>query len=439
MTAPDTSLRTRAQRLYERGPGGPFDPRSWRSPVRGPWLTSVFAAVLLVGMPIMILTGLLSYAAYDPQFGGSNEQTPLRGLLGFYLGWDWFTSPSWLYRLNQGTHVTLGVVLIPLVFAKLWSVGPKLFAWPPVRNAGEALWRLAILLLVGSILFLLVTGVMNIQYDYAFGFSFYTGHLYASWVFIAAFTAHVVLLLPAMWRSLRARSLREELRTPVSATAPEPPDEWDLVSPDPADPTVSRRGVLAGVGAAMLVLLGLNVGQTAGPRSWALLSPRGRDYGDGPNDFQVNRTFAVAGFNEAATGPSYRLTVTGPTGTVVELSREDLLAMPQATEELPISCVEGWSTVEVWTGVRLRDLAGMVGAMDADSVFVQSLETTGAFKEMTLSDSQFREPKTLLALKVNGADLSLDHGFPARCIIPASPGVRNTKWVRALTFQGASA
>jgi DMSO/TMAO reductase YedYZ molybdopterin-dependent catalytic subunit len=31
-------------------------------------------------------------------------------------------------------------------------------------------------------------------------------------------------------------------------------------------------------------------------------------------------------------------------------------------------------------------------------------------------------------------DLSPDHGFPARMIIPASPGVRNTKWVRTLTF-----
>ncbi len=31
---------------------------------------------------------------------------------------------------------------------------------------------------------------------------------------------------------------------------------------------------------------------------------------------------------------------------------------------------------------------------------------------------------------MNGADLSLDHGFPARVIVPGLPGVRNTKWVR---------
>jgi DMSO/TMAO reductase YedYZ molybdopterin-dependent catalytic subunit len=430
-------LRGRLGMLARQGPGGPFDQRRWRSPLRGTWLTSLLGAVLLVGMPIMILTGLLSYAAYDPQLGGSNEQTPGRGLLGFYLGWDWFTSPSWLYRLNQGTHVTLGLVLVPVVLAKLWSVGPKLFEWPPVRSVSNALWRLAILLLVGSILFLLSTGVMNIQYDYAFGFSFYTGHLYSAWVFIAAFTAHVVLLLPVMWRSLRSRSLREVLRTSREDTEPEPPDEFGLVSPDPAPATLSRRGLLAGVGGAALLLLGLNVGQTAGPRQLALLAPRGRIYGDGPNDFQVNRIFEVTGIDPTQTQSSYRLALVGPDGQQVRLSRAELLEMEQATEELPIACVEGWSTVQTWTGVRLRDLAELVGGLDADSVFVESLETTGGFRTMSLTDSQFRDPQSLLALKVNGADLSLDHGFPARNIIPAAPGVRNTKWVSSMTFRRA--
>jgi DMSO/TMAO reductase YedYZ molybdopterin-dependent catalytic subunit len=328
-------------------------------------------------------------------------------------------------------------VLIPLVLAKLWSVGPKLFVWPPARKPADALWRLSILLLVGSILFLLVTGAMNIQYDYAFGFSFYTGHLYASWVFIGAFLAHVAVLLPVMWRSLRSRSLRAELRTSTADTVPEPPDEHGLVSPDPAEPTVSRRGLLAGVGGAALLLLGLNVGQTVGPRSLALLSPRGQSYGDGPNDFQVNRVFGVTGIDPTQTQTSYRLSLVGPDGTTVRLSRAQLLAMEQYTEELPIACVEGWSTVQTWTGVRLRDLAEMVGGSDADSVFVESLEVEGAFRSNSLTDSQFREPQSLLALKVNGADLSLDHGFPARVIVPAAPGVRNTKWVSTMTFRSA--
>ena len=41
---------------------------------------------------------------------------------------------------------------------------------------------------------------------------------------------------------------------------------------------------------------------------------------------------------------------------------------------------------------------------------------------------------SLLALHVNGSDLSPDHGYPARVIVPAAPGVHNTKWVTRLTF-----
>ena len=43
----------------------------------------------------------------------------------------------------------------------------------------------------------------------------------------------------------------------------------------------------------------------------------------------------------------------------------------------------------------------------------------------------------LLALKVNGVDLSPDHGYPARIIVPAMPGVLNTKWVRSIRFEGS--
>ena len=44
------------------------------------------------------------------------------------------------------------------------------------------------------------------------------------------------------------------------------------------------------------------------------------------------------------------------------------------------------------------------------------------------------DPDALLALMVNGVDLSSDHGFPARIIVPALPGVHCTKWVRSIEF-----
>ena len=66
---------------------------------------------------------------------------------------------------------------------------------------------------------------------------------------------------------------------------------------------------------------------------------------------------------------------------------------------------------------------------------MQSLQRGGAFSQAVLSAGQIMDPDSLLALRVNGADLTPDHGYPARVIVPASPGVHNTKWVASLTFR----
>ena len=137
-----------------RPPGWPSE-RVWRSPLRGPWLTAVLGAVLLVTLPVVTLTGLLSFVAY-----GDGARPSSVGLLHL-PAFAWPTSPSWLYRLNQGLHVGLGLVLIPVVLAKLWSVIPRLFIWPPARSAAQVLERLSLGLLVGSILFELATGVLE--------------------------------------------------------------------------------------------------------------------------------------------------------------------------------------------------------------------------------------------------------------------------------------
>ena len=66
---------------------------------------------------------------------------------------------------------------------------------------------------------------------------------------------------------------------------------------------------------------------------------------------------------------------------------------------------------------------------------VFSLEAFGAFNHAILQTNQILDPDALLALQVNGADLSLDHGYPARIIVPALPGVHNTKWVSSIEFR----
>jgi DMSO/TMAO reductase YedYZ molybdopterin-dependent catalytic subunit len=401
----------------------------WRSPIRGPWLTSILGTVLLVGLPVEFVTGLLSYAAYDPRFGGGNDPNPAHGAFGFYL-FDWLTSPGWIYQLIEGVHVFLGYALVPVVAAKLWSVIPKLFTRPIAKSAAKLLERLSLVLLVGGIVFQFITGIFYVDYKSVPGIDFYTGHFYGAWIFMAGFAIHVAVKFPTMLRSLRSRGLRTELRTSLAETRPEPIDD-ELVARDPDAPTISRRGLLALVGGSSLLIVVFTVGGTIGgwTRRFAFFSTRDRSPGVGPNGFPVNHTAESAGIGHAQTGADWRLELVGT--TTVSLSREQLLAMKLTTAVLPIACTEGWATTQRWTGVPLADLAAKVTPGRVRSAGLISLEGNDL---TTLSGAQVHASNSLLALRVNGADLSLDHGFPARVIVPAAPGNYNRKWISRITF-----
>jgi len=418
-------------------PPGPFRPTFWRSPLRGPWLTSVLGFALLVAIPIVAVTGFLSNDAYYPRLGGNSVGRPL-GPLDFYL-FSFPTHPSWLYALTQGLHVTIGLAAFPLLLAKLWSVIPKLFEWPPLRSPAHALERVSLVLLLGGALFEFATGILNIQYAYLFQFFFTTAHYYGAWVFTAAFLFHVAVKLPTMRKALSTRRALAPLRESLANTRPEAPApvQSELIPVAPAPATMSRRTLLGSVAAGSLLLLVQGAGQSIGGpfRALAFLAPRGRA-GSGPNGFPVNRTAAAAAITSEQVGPGWRLHLVAR-GRAVALSRADLLQMPQHTYDLPIACVEGWSTTQRWTGVRISDLAELVGMHGRLTVKASSITHNGVFDSATLASEQTGDERTLLALRVNGTDLSLDHGFPARVIGPDIPGVHCTKWVGEMTFERA--
>jgi DMSO/TMAO reductase YedYZ molybdopterin-dependent catalytic subunit len=120
------------------------------------------------------------------------------------------------------------------------------------------------------------------------------------------------------------------------------------------------------------------------------------------------------------------LLVRGPAG---EGSLADLQTMPQVRARLPIACVEGWSAQGNWEGVRVRDVAGLVGApVGADVRFV-SLQRGGSYGTSVLPAAHVRDELSLLALRLNGGPLELDHGYPCRLIAASRPGVLQTKWL----------
>jgi DMSO/TMAO reductase YedYZ molybdopterin-dependent catalytic subunit len=411
----------------------PFRPEFWRSPLRGPWLTSFLGTLLVPAITVIALTGFTDHWAHYPELGGNGTVGPggdIPVLFHFPASW-----PSWSYAVTQGTHVTLGLIVLPLVLAKLWSVMPKLFQRPVAKTVAGALERISLLGLVASVLVEFVTGILAMD-NWAPGkFNFNTVHYYGAWLFGTLFVLHACIKLPVVRRAYRDRGVLKPLMQGVAQTKPEPPDDGGLAPINPAAPTISRRGLLAMVGGASLTILGVQVGESIGGplRSLALLAPRGRVFGTGPNDFPVTHTAAWAEVTLATTGAGWRLTVVG--SRTISFSRQQLLAMTQSTRTLTITCTDGWSTTQRWTGVRLAELARLVDAPEGAILRAVTLQPGQA--PTALSPSLYGDQRSLLALRVNGADISLDHGYPARVILPNVPGTLNTKWVSELRFEAA--
>jgi DMSO/TMAO reductase YedYZ molybdopterin-dependent catalytic subunit len=144
---------------------------------------------------------------------------------------------------------------------------------------------------------------------------------------------------------------------------------------------------------------------------------------------------------------SWRLRVTGLVDRVIELTYDELVALPAFEQYVTIACVSnevGGNLVgnAKWTGVALRDVLEMAGVQaTADQLVGRSVDgfTAGMPVEWVMDPSR----KPMIAVGMNGEPLPRDHGYPARLIIPGLYGyVSATKWLTELqltrfdTFEG---
>ncbi len=371
------------------------------SRLRGPAVAARVGLWLGVCFAVAFLTGLYSHVA----------QTGTVALP---------TGPAWLYRVTQGVHVLAGTAAVPLLLVKLWSVYHRLFTRPPRRPVRLALAHLAervsVAVLVSSALFQLATGLANSAQWYPWGFGFRPTHYALAWVAVGSLAVHVAVKLPVV---------REALAGPVEDAGEGPRGDVGVAAPRPSRRSLLRATWL-GAGLAVLATAGASVPAL---RRVSVLAVRS---GDGPQGVPVNRSAAAAGVLGVADDPGYRLTVTAGERSR-SLSLADLAALPQVEATLPIACVEGWSASGTWGGVAVRDLVALVAADGGPHrVRVTSLQRRGHYRRNVIPAEYVARDDTLLALRLAGEPLALDHGYPCRIIAPARPGVLQTKWVSGL-------
>lgn len=441
------------------------------SPSRHPRMAVVLGRLLGSAFLLCFFTGLYSHFIQNP------------------LPWMVFPtfSPN-LYAITQGVHIAAGIACFPLILGKLYAIYPRLFSYPPITGLVSLLERASIALFVAASLVEIVIGMINTADWYPFPFPFRQTHFALAFVIIGSLAIHISVKLPIItkyWTKKgsydahgmpippdddeepgidrdsviprEARGLTGRIMawidntphrlvtppreipatgvTPMTVDAPGAPDATDTRHA-PSAPAIapgaraSRRGFLVTIFASLTGVVAFWSGQSFSPLAGInLIAPRAQ--GDGPNSLPINRTSQMAKITADMVGDAWRLTVTRG-GESKTFTYAQLLAMPQHTVQLPIACVNGWSQTATWKGIQLNTLMDEVGRKPGEAIMLTSLEPAGAYRVTTMGHEFVENDLTLVALHLNGEVLDIEHGYPARMIAPARPGVLQTKWLSTL-------
>jgi len=151
-------------------------------------------------------------------------------------------------------------------------------------------------------------------------------------------------------------------------------------------------------------------------------------------------------YNGATPDPSYipewRLTLDGlASGLSVYLNIRNLLASFQVHEQITrLVCVEGWSAIAGWAGLRFDDLLHAYPPMSqAKWARLESSVNLGPWGNpdpyyVSLDLSTARHRQTLLATHLNGKALTVEHGSPLRLLVPVKLGLKNIKAITRITY-----
>lgn len=131
--------------------------------------------------------------------------------------------------------------------------------------------------------------------------------------------------------------------------------------------------------------------------------------------------------------PNQQIVVEGVGDAPLSLTLDAIKSLPKVEEIVEFKCIEGWSLVLKWGGVRFRDFIAKY-APKADPNGYVALQTPDGAYYVGLEMAAAMHPQTLLAYEINGQPLPDEHGAPLRLAIPLKYGVKNLKRIGKIAF-----
>src|SRR5438105_3267075 len=134
---------------------------------------------------------------------------------------------------------------------------------------------------------------------------------------------------------------------------------------------------------------------------------------------------------------TWRLAIDGHVDHPYEMSYDELLAMDAIEQVQTLECISnpvGGDLISTakWVGVRMPDLLSRAGVR-AEAYDLVMTSQDGYTDSIPIQKAM--EPTTLVAYGMNGDVLPVDHGYPARVLVPDIYGMKNVKWLARLTVE----
>ncbi len=140
------------------------------------------------------------------------------------------------------------------------------------------------------------------------------------------------------------------------------------------------------------------------------------------------------GLQNQIDGNAWRLNVVKGDGSTVAFRLDDIKKLPKKEIVYDFKCVEGWSQIQHWAGVPLRDFIAANGLQEQTKLKYVGMKTPNEEYYVGLDMPSALHPQTLLCYEMNGQPLRPEHGYPLRLIIPVKYGIKNLKCIGEVSF-----
>ncbi len=111
---------------------------------------------------------------------------------------------------------------------------------------------------------------------------------------------------------------------------------------------------------------------------------------------------------------------------------EQIKSLPRTEMITQLKCIEGWSTIVHWAGVRFSDFVAHVGLTHFTDYVALATPDEKYFVGWDMPS--IMHPQTLLAYEMNGSPLTLEHGAPLRIASPTKYGIKQIKRIGSIEF-----